>query len=133
MEVVRAVIRKMMSVDMLTNYTQVLEAMEGSFETSMPYDKISDLVRGQLEDNAQWNIVSYSVTGSGSSAVPYSMSQRAYVMIPDEASVNTARAMIRQIYEDKEISELEASTETETDGALTFESETESETQKDSN
>ena len=126
MEVVRAVIRKMMSVDMLTNYSKVLEAMEGSFETSMPYDKMSELVRGQLESGAQWNIVSYSVTGSGSSAVPYSMSQRAYVMIPDENSVNTAKAMIRQIYEDKEISELEASTETETDGALTFESETES-------
>ena len=127
MAVIRAVIEKMMSVEMLTNYTQILEAMEGSFETSMPYEKISELVRGQLDNPAGWNIVTYSATGSGSSAVPYSMSARAYVMIPDENSVNTAKAMIRQIYEDKVISEQEASTETETDGALFFESETESE------
>lgn len=113
MEVIRAVIRRMMSVNLLTNYTRVLEAVKGSFETSMPYDKISELVRGQLEDAAEWNIVSYGMTGSDAREQTYTLKQSLYVMIPDELCVNTARALIRQVYEDKVISEAEAAAEAE--------------------
>jgi LCP family protein required for cell wall assembly len=96
--VVRAVINKALSVDMLLHYTEVLDAVEGSFETSMPYDTISTIVKNQLESPAKWNIVQYSVTGTGSEAVPYSMSQTAYVMIPDEESVAKAIDLIQQVY-----------------------------------
>jgi len=114
MAMIKAVISKMMSVDMLKNYTNVLSAMEGCFETSMPYDTIGSLVKTQLDSGAGWNIVSYSVTGTGSQAVPYSMSQSAYVMIPNEADIATAKAMIKQVYDGKVISKTEAAGETET-------------------
>ena len=107
-----------MSADMLKNYSSVLNAMEGSFETSMPYDKISSLVKDQLESAAGWNIVSYSATGTGSQAVPYSMSQQAYVMIPDQASIETAKKMIEQVYDGEIVSEdAAAQTEAETGSA----------------
>ena len=95
---VRGVINKAMSVDMLLHYTEVLDAVEGSFETSIPYDTISTIVKNQLESPAKWNIVSYSVTGTGAEDVPYSMSQSAYVMIPDKDSVAKAKDLIQQVY-----------------------------------
>ena len=38
------------------------------------------------------------MNGTGDSRIPYSMSQYAYVMIPDEATVATARELIGQVY-----------------------------------
>ena len=98
MAVIKAVLKKAMSVDMLMNYTNVLSTVEGSFETSMPYDTISALVREQLDSGAEWNIVSYSVDGYGDSQIPYSMSQYAYVMVPYDDTVNTAKGLLYQLY-----------------------------------
>lgn len=98
MAVVRGVINKMLSTDMLLHYNDVLDAVEGSFELTIPYETLSKLVKEQLESPARWNIVSYSVTGTGAEKVPYSMSQTAYVMIPDEDSVAKARDLIQQVY-----------------------------------
>ena len=47
-----------------------MSALEGSFETSVPYDTISTLVREQLDKGGDWNVVSYSVDGTGDSQVP---------------------------------------------------------------
>lgn len=95
---VRGVINRAMSVDLLLHYTEVLDAVEGSFEWSVPYSTISKIVKNQLESPAHWNIVSCSVTGTGAEKVPYSMSQSAYVMIPDEESVAKVIDLIQQVY-----------------------------------
>ena len=56
-------------------------------ETDIPYDVLAGIVRQQLSDNASWHITSYSTNGTGAKKVPYSMSTTAYVMIPDEKTV----------------------------------------------
>ena len=90
---------------MLLNYTQVLAAVEDSFETSVPYDVLSSLVRSQLGSGGSWNIVSYSVTGTGDNQVPYSMSQSVYVMIPDESTVATAKELIQTVLDGGTVTE----------------------------
>lgn len=97
MKVIKAVIEKAMSPTLLTNYAAIMESVSGSFETSMPYEKIAELVRNQLENGGSWNIVSTSVSGSNDYRVPYSMSSEAYVMIPDQATVDAAKAKIHQV------------------------------------
>lgn len=97
MEVIKGVIRKMLSKDMLVHYVSVFEAVGDSFETSMPFATISRLVRAQLSDGGDWNIVTYSVNGSDDSQIPYSMNQYAYVMVPDEATVTTAQDLIQSV------------------------------------
>lgn len=97
MAVIKAVIEKAMSPTLLTNYAAIMESVSGSFETSMPYEKIAELVRNQLDNGGSWNIVSTSVTGSNDYRVPYSMSSEAYVMIPDQATVDAAKAKIQQV------------------------------------
>jgi anionic cell wall polymer biosynthesis LytR-Cps2A-Psr (LCP) family protein len=95
---IKAVAAKAMSPELLMNYSNILTALEGSFETSIPYDTLSTIVREQLASGGEWNIVSYSVDGTGDSQIPYSMSQYAYVMIPDESTVETAKSLIAQVY-----------------------------------
>lgn len=97
MAVIKAVIEKAMSPSLLKNYAGIMESVSGSFETSMPYDVIAELVRDQLDKGGSWNIVSCSVDGTGDTKIPYSMSTGAYVMIPDQATVDAAIAKINQV------------------------------------
>ena len=94
----KAVINKALSPELLMNYNSLLSALQGSFETSIPYDTVSDIVREQLDQGGDWNVVSYSVDGTGSSQVTYSQGQKAYVMVPDESTVETAKSLIAQVY-----------------------------------
>ena len=79
---IQGVLDKMISADMLMNYNSVLDAVEGSFETSIPYDVLSKIVRDQLSGGGSWNIVSYSVSGAGDMQSTYSAGY-ASVVIPD--------------------------------------------------
>jgi len=102
MEVIKAVISKCASSAILTNYSQVLNGIAGCFTTNMSQNKIASLVRMQLNDMAAWKITSISVDGTGASKTTYSIpSQRAYVMIPDESTVQTAKDSIAAILQGK--------------------------------
>ena len=101
MEVIRAVIKKAASSALLANYTDVMNAVSGSFETNMPQDEIAALVKMQLSDMASWNVTSYTATGQVSNQETYSApGQLLYVVIPDEASVEEAKKMIHDIFND---------------------------------
>lgn len=95
--VVQGVINKATSPALLKNYTEILDGVKGSFETSMPYDEIAKLVRQQLDKGTQWNIVSYAVNGQGATKKVYSLSQKAYVMIPDKDTVAEATRLMEQV------------------------------------
>ena len=97
MEVISAVMQKVLSPDILSHYTDVLAGIDGCFETNFSYDRLAELVRQQLTDGGSWNIVSYSVNGSGDTRQPYSMSANAYVMIPDQTTVDKAKELMQQV------------------------------------
>lgn len=97
MAVIKAVINKAMSPAILSGYTDLMESISGNFETSMPYDVLADLVREQLDKGGSWNVVSCSVDGTGDSRKPYSLSTNAYVMIPDQSTVDAAIEKINQV------------------------------------
>lgn len=105
MAVIQGVIDKVLSPDILKNYSSLLKAVEGSFETSVPYSLIASLVRDQLTDGGGWDILTYSVTGSDGSEIPYSMSSYAYVMYPDETTVATAQDLMDQVRSGKRITQ----------------------------
>lgn len=99
MEVIRAVIEKCASSSMLVNYASVMEAVSGSFETSMTQEQIASLVKMQLLDMARWNVASYTVDGHSMYAETFSMpGTELYVIEPDYATVETAKEMIWRIY-----------------------------------
>ena len=97
MEVIKGVINKMCSPAILTGYTETLDGIKGSFETSIPYEEIAKLVRNQINKSTKWNVTSYSVSGAGASRKCYSLGLKAYVMIPDQETVDKAKSLMKQV------------------------------------
>lgn len=105
MAVIKGVIDKATSPAILVNYKSVLESLSGAFETSIPYGKITELIQNQLKEGTKWNVVTYSVDGSGAMLKPYSLSSRAYVMVPNQATVDHAKELIKQVNENNVLSQ----------------------------
>ncbi|MDD6578040.1 MAG: LCP family protein [Lachnospiraceae bacterium] len=104
MYVIEGVINKLSSAAVLKNFDQLMTSLSDSFETSIPYDTISSLVSDQLNDGKSWDIQKYHVEGSGAKNTTYSMPHfQAYVMIPDQNSVNQAKEYLDQIEKDQRI------------------------------
>lgn len=97
MILIKAVLSQAMSPAILTNYSQIMDQISGNFETSIPYDMIAELVRKQLDEGGEWNVVTYSVNGTDGNEIPYSLSTEAYVMIPDYDTVEQAKSLIQQV------------------------------------
>ncbi len=95
--VITAMLKKVMSPTILANYASLLSSLDGSFETNMSTNDITELIKMQLNDGAEWNIVSQSVVGTDGNDYCYSLHNTAYVMIPDMDSVNEAAEKIQQV------------------------------------
>lgn len=97
MTVIKAIVNKACSSAVLTKYQELLKAASDAFITNMPYADISSLVQMQLGDMADWNIITYAVSGEGSTEYCYALGDKAWVMIKDSSKVNTAKNMIQQV------------------------------------
>ncbi|NLU24790.1 MAG: LCP family protein [Clostridiales bacterium] len=99
MSLIQAIIAKATSPAILAKYQSVLKAVSTSFATNISYDDISALVQMQLKNNADWNITTYAVTGTGIySSNCYSMpGWDLAVMQADQTLVNNAKLLIRQV------------------------------------
>lgn len=98
MKVIDAMVNKLKSPALLMGFSKLMDAAD-CFVTSLSQEQISALVRMQLGDLANWDIQSYTVTGSGAKSTKcYSAKgQSLYVMKPDENSVNEAKALIAAV------------------------------------
>ena len=74
-----------------------MQGLQGSFESDIPYETLTGLVKEQLSNGGSWNVSSYSVDGTGTKASTYSISKPVYVMIPDQTTVEKAKTMIQQV------------------------------------
>ena len=100
MAVIEGIMAKASSTELLTNYTAIMKSLEGSFETNISYDEIARILQKQLDEPGAWNMVTYSVNGTGGTEKPYSLSTPAYVMSPDQSTVDTAKALIQDVIND---------------------------------
>ncbi len=104
MEVIKSVINKLMSPVLLQNYSQILEVFGDSVDTNLSPNIISDLLSQQLTAGGKWNVVTYSVDGTGDTQVPYSLSKPVYVMQPDYETVEHAKELIQKVFNGEVIS-----------------------------
>ena len=105
MAVIQGVVNKITQPAFLKNYLSVMDNLNECFETNVPYDVIASLVRRQLDEGGDWKVLSYSVDGTGDTQKPYSMSQKAYVMIPDQNTVDRAKTLMKKVREGFMLSE----------------------------
>ena len=97
MKVIEAVVDQISAGNIITNYSEIMNSLQGMFSTNISSEKISSLVKLQLSEMIHWDVKSYAVTGSGGSAKPYSMGMNAYVMYPNQETVDHAKMLIDKV------------------------------------
>ena len=108
MEVIRGVVKKALSPEILTSYSSILSSLDGCFGTNITYEEIAQILQQQLTNGGDWTIVSYSVNGTGATEKPYSMSQKAYVMVPDYNTVDKANSLMEKVRNGEVVTQEEA-------------------------
>ena len=107
MKVIEAVIKKCQSTALLNNYDSILNNISESFQTNMKKENIKKLVKFQLNTSPDWNVITYSVSGQGTKDYTYSVpSARAYVMVPDQTTVDQAKKLFEANKNNKNVEEL---------------------------
>lgn len=102
--VIVAMIRKMISPQILIKANGIIDSVSGNVETNMSQKQIQQLIKMQLNEGGSWNIYSTSVTGSGGSDYTYSIPGTAvYVMYPDATSVGNAQNLMKRVEDGEKI------------------------------
>lgn len=102
-DVLMAMLNKMMSSAVITNYTSVLTAVSGCFETNMASSDITDLIKMQINDNASWTFKQKQFTGTGvmQTGGAYMPDSKLYYMIPNDDSVKENLQAIKDVLNGK--------------------------------
>ena len=94
MEVIRAVVEKASTPAVLGGFSSLLQAVEGNFETNLPQDQVLALASAMGGD---WQVETYTASGYSAYRETYSMpGQELYVILPDQASVEQAAALLEE-------------------------------------
>ena len=94
MRVMDGIIQKMISPQILKNFSGILNAVGNSFQTNMSMKDMSALVNMQLSKGGSWKIYSCSVNGEGGTDFAYELGDNAYVMYPDKKTIVRAKENI---------------------------------------
>lgn len=92
--------KKLASVTTLTNYSDVLLALDGLYTTDMNDKTIKNLIKVVIE-NPNFEIEEQSVDGSDSVGVGHLGTSEAWIMSPDMSTVNAASAKIKAVLNEK--------------------------------
>jgi LCP family protein required for cell wall assembly len=100
MQMIKALIAKLSSGAIITNYSDIMDSLDGMFSTDVSTTEIGNLVKMQLSDGASWNVQTFTVSGEGKKRTTYSMPRlKSYVMLPDENDVAYAKTLIQKVYD----------------------------------
>ena len=102
MQVIKATIEKLESSNMLKNYSSLMDEMGNMCQTNMKKEDVGYLVQSTIEDG-NWKVLTYSVSGSDSEKVCYSLGTPAYVMIPNKGDLEFGNKLISRVLGDEEV------------------------------
>jgi len=102
-DVMMAIIKKMITPDVLANYKEILKKVEGTFETNMSSKDIFTLVKKQLENMQGYTMMNQYLDGTGKMMTGgYAMPKsKLYYMIPNQQTVKDATNKINEIYNEE--------------------------------
>lgn len=87
-ELVKAMIEKITSPAIITGAYDIIESVADNVDTNMPTSMIQELVKTQIDEGTEWEIIMMSAEGTTGSAVCYSYAGDSLsVVYPDEESV----------------------------------------------
>ena len=86
-QVVMGIIDKMTSGSVLANYADLMDALGDTFQTNMSASEIQALIQYQMDKMPSWKVEQYMVDGTGDTLMCAALGQAAYVMVPDQTTV----------------------------------------------
>ena len=96
--VLKAIINKLLSSKIITNYNNLLNSLNNKFLTNMTDDELTKLIKWQIDGMYSWDILNISLNGTDAYQYTYSyQKQLLYVMMPNKESVNNAKEKINSI------------------------------------
>ena len=106
-QVLMGIVDKITSPAIVTNYAQIMDSMSDTFSTTMSSQEISDLIKYQLNGNPKWKMEQYMVNGTGDTLMCAELGNAAYVMVPDQSTVTTAKNKINAVLAGKSADDVE--------------------------
>lgn len=105
-KLLKAMLEKAMSPKIITNYENILTAIEGCFETDMSVEDMKSLINMQLDDMSDWDVFNVQIAGSYYRTTgTYSMPTTSIsIMKPYSSSVRKVKKLIDQIENGNKIS-----------------------------
>ena len=91
------IVDKITSPAIVTNYSSIMEAMANTFSTTMSNNEITSLIKYQLNSNPKWKIEQSMVDGTGDTLMCAELGDAAYVMVPNQSTVTTAKNKINAV------------------------------------
>lgn len=101
MRVLTAMINKAISPAIITNYSSIMDAVGGSFQTNMSSGEISSLINMQLNEMSGWDIQQQALNGFGDTLYSPANGFNSYMMVPDMDSVYAAVERINAVLNTK--------------------------------
>lgn len=96
--VIVAMIRKIISPQILMKASGLIDSVSGNVETNMTQKQIQELVKMQLSEGCSWNIYSAAASGTGGSDYTYSMPGiSVYVTYPDKEAVDNIKNLMDRV------------------------------------
>lgn len=94
-EVIKAVIKKLISPNTLTKIDRIVSSVAKSIDTNLDPADLQKLIALQIDKGIDWQFSSYHVSGTESREETFSIPGRElFVVIPDEESVKNIKAVI---------------------------------------
>ena len=95
MKLISAMIDQLSVGNLIANYSEILESLEGMFATSMSAEDIGKLVQFQLTEAPSWDVKSFAVTGDNGNDTCWAKGGgKGYVMYPHEYMVEQAKDLL---------------------------------------
>lgn len=109
MKVIKAMVKKMTSPAILGNYASLMSGLTDSFQTNMSDNEISTLVKAQLKNNTDWNVISYSAVGTTGSEYTYSYAAKPLSIVNlNQTSVENGKKLIKKVMDGQTVSQADA-------------------------
>lgn len=102
--VIKAIINKAISPSIISNYSDLLKSLQGTFQTNMSSSEIQKFAKFQIDKMPSWDILSISLNGTDASKTTYLYGNTVlYVMVPSEDSIEYAKTKIKDLLSNKTI------------------------------
>lgn len=102
MKVIQGIIDKVSGFSLDYDYAKLVETVRGNVEMNFSDQEIKRLIQLQVTKHPSWSVEAISVTGTDGTGYSYFYGSDLYVMYPDEASVEMAKAEIQEVLQEEQ-------------------------------